>query len=250
MDTFSHFSLAALGSGVNWQANTTVFASLLGAMFLGFVVGYERSYHGRAAGMRTYGLVCMASAALTVISGHPEFWLTHVPGALPATPDPTRVIQGVITGVGFLCAGVIMKDGLNISGLTTSASLWAAAAIGVMMGIGMYIAAVLVTLLSLTCMMWVSRIEGKLPSKPAIAVVLTFAKGFEPNENALRKAANKRGYDIAMGSFVIQGQEGTVEWRFVAVAKGRRQGATLTALSTDLSHFEGVTKYHLSHARN
>ena len=250
METFHPFSLNTLWSGVNWQANATVLACLVGAMFLGFVVGYERSYHGRAAGMRTYGLVCMSSAALTVVSSHPEFWLAHVPGALLVTPDPTRVIQGVITGVGFLCAGVIMKDGLNISGLTTSVSIWTAAAIGVMMGLGMYIGAVLITLLSLTCMMWISRIEDKLPSKPAIAVVLTFTKGFEPNESALRNAASKRGYDIAMGSFEIQGQDGSVEWRFVAIAKSLRQGETLIALSTELGQYEGIAKYHLSHVKN
>ena len=234
---------------LHWQANLSVFASLLGAMVLGFVVGYERSYHGRAAGMRTYGLVCMATAALTIISGHPEFW--SLDALHPAPPvDPTRVIQGVITGVGFLCAGVIMKDGLNISGLTTSASLWAAAAIGVMMGIGMYISAVVVTLLSLACLMGVSKLESRLPARPAIAMVLRFAKQFSPDENQLRAAAARWGYDVAMGSFTIQCRDDQLEWRFVAVAKGRRKGASLTTLSTELRKFEGVDNFHLSHARN
>ena len=66
MDATPLSTLATLAMALHWQANLSVFTSLLGAMVLGFVVGYERSYHGRAAGMRTYGLVCMASAALTI----------------------------------------------------------------------------------------------------------------------------------------------------------------------------------------
>ena len=136
-------------------------------------------------------------------SDHPKFW--SLDALHPAAPvDPTPVIQGVITGVSFLCAGVIMKDGLNISCLTTSASLWAAAAIGVMMGIGMYISAVLVTMLSLACMMGVSKLESRLPARPAIAMVPRFSKQFSPNENQVRAAATRWGYDVARGSFTIQ----------------------------------------------
>lgn len=117
--------------------NLVVFAHLVGALLLGFVVGYERSFNGRAAGMRTYGLVCMTSAALTVIAGYPTQWYGgHTLQVVAA--DPTRVVQGIVTGVGFLGAGVIMKDGLNISGLTTAASLWASSAIGVLVGVGFY----------------------------------------------------------------------------------------------------------------
>lgn len=243
-NALSTFALTA-----HWHANLMVFASLFGAMLLGFVVGYERSYHGRAAGMRTYGLVCMASAALTVISGYPEFWASGSAAGAHQV-DPTRVIQGVITGVGFLCAGVIMKDGLNISGLTTSASLWAASAIGVMMGVGMHLNALLLTLLSLACMMGVSQLEGMLPARPAIALELRFVKNFIPDDAVLRLAASRWGYDIAMGSFSVQSQNGQIEWRFVAVAKGRHTGASLTTLSTELSDFEGIDNFHLSHARN
>src|SRR5574343_2045009 len=150
------------------QANVFIMLHLLGAMLLGMVVGYERAYHGRAAGMRTYALVCMASAALTVIGGYSSFWYG---GGTAQTVfnngDLTRVIQGVVTGIGFLCAGVIMKEGFSISGLTTAASLWAAAGIGVLVGVGLYLAAIFLALLSLVCMMGVSKLEGWLPARQA-----------------------------------------------------------------------------------
>ena len=89
--------------------NGVILLNLIGALLLGLLVGYERSYHGRAAGMRTYGLVCMAAAALTVIGGYPQFWFGGH-GAFSAGADPTRIIQGIVTGIGFLGAGVIMRE--------------------------------------------------------------------------------------------------------------------------------------------
>ncbi|MDO9193389.1 MAG: MgtC/SapB family protein, partial [Undibacterium sp.] len=73
MYTLSSY-VANFWSNAELGANAIIFLNLTGAMLLGFLVGYERSYHGRAAGMRTYGLVCMASAALVVITGYPDFW--------------------------------------------------------------------------------------------------------------------------------------------------------------------------------
>ena len=162
--------LAGFWSHSALEVNAVVFLNLLGALALGLLVGYERSYHGRAAGMRTYGIVCMASAALTVFAGYPDHWYGGGHATVLGVMDPTRVVQGIVTGVGFLGAGVIMKEGLNISGLTTAASIWASCAIGVLVGIGFYGAAILLALLSAALMMWGSRIEGNLPSRHAIAV--------------------------------------------------------------------------------
>ena len=94
MTELSFESLATYWSAQTLATNIVVFLNLLGALLLGLLVGYERSYHGRAAGMRTYGLVCMASAALTVIAGFPAYWYGGHAG-LVATADPTRIIQGM-----------------------------------------------------------------------------------------------------------------------------------------------------------
>src|SRR5512147_2859529 len=177
MAIIPHETLAAYWSTEEVTTNLIIFLNILGALALGLIVGYERSYHGRAAGMRTYGLVCMASAAITVVAGYPHHWYA---GQIATTlgPDPTRVIQGIVTGIGFLGAGVIMREGFNISGLTTAASIWACAAIGIMVGVGFYASAMLLTFLSALCMMWISKLESWLPSRPAIAVTLEFQKDF------------------------------------------------------------------------
>lgn len=231
------------------HANLIIFMNLTGAMLLGFLVGYERSYHGRAAGMRTYGLVCMASAALVVIAGYPDFW--YGGRALsPVNLDPSRTIQGVVTGIGFLGAGVIMREGFTISGLTTAASLWASSAIGVLVGVGFYAAAILLALLSAACMIWVYKLESWLPSRPAVSITMQFRPGFVPNEDALRRLALERGYEIAVGTLTISAKDGRIEWRFVAVAVNRKLAIRISGLAAELGVFDGVENYQLAHARN
>jgi putative Mg2+ transporter-C (MgtC) family protein len=214
-----------------------------------FLVRNERTYHGRAAGMRTYGLVCMASAALVVMTGYPDYWFGGRSG-IAATIDPTRTVQGIVTGIGFLGAGVIMKEGFNISGLTTAASLWASSAIGVLVCIGFYWAAILLALLSAFCMIWVTKFESWLPSRQAVAITLCFKQDFVPHEADLRQAGLKRGYELATGSLAIACREGRVEWRFVAVALNKKVAVGLSALSAELAALEGVESFSLAHARN
>lgn len=248
----TQISLTFLGtywSDAEIATNLVVFMNLLGALALGLIVGYERSYHGRAAGMRTYGLVCTASAALTVIVGYPAYWYGGHANIITGS-DPTRVIQGIVTGIGFLGAGVIMKEGFTISGLTTSASIWASSAIGVLVGIGFYGAAILLTLLSVFCMLGVSRLEAWLPNRQAVMLILRFRQGFVPRQEVLVRAAHERGYDIALGTLVIDYKDGRAEWRFIAVSRGRSNSTGIAELSSELTRFDGVETFHISHARN
>ena len=241
--------LASFWSAPVVASNLIVFFSMLGALLLGLLVGYERSYHGRAAGMRTYGLVCMASAALTIIAGYPGDWYGgQVVSGLGA--DPTRIIQGIVTGIGFLGAGVIMKEGFNISGLTTAASIWAASVIGVLVGVGFYLSAMLLALMSAMCMIGVPKIAARLPSRQAVAIHLQFKEGASPGVERLREAAKKRGYEVATGSISISMRDGKTEWNFVAVAFDKNSGAPLGDLANDLSKVEGVIGFQLTHARN
>lgn len=249
MNLLSLESLAAYWTGPEISTNIIVVLNLIGALLLGLVVGYERSYHGRAAGMRTYGLVCMASAALTVLAGHPGSWYGgHMAASVGA--DPTRIIQGVVTGIGFLGAGVIMREGMNISGLTTAASIWASAAIGVMVGVGFFAAAMMLALLSASCMVWGSKLEAWLPSRQAVKIVLRFKKEFIPHEDTLRRAALKRGYEIAIGSLSIKSDNGQPEWHFVAVSLRKQHGSSLADLASEIAQFDGVESFQLAHARN
>lgn len=231
-------------------ANCTAILNILGALFLGLLVGYERSYRGRAAGMRTYGLVCMASCSLTVIGGYPEFWYgSHVVVDADSV-GVTRIIQGIISGIGFLGAGVIMRDGMNISGLTTAASIWVVASIGIIVGIGFYGTAITMAVVSAIFMMWGFKIESLFPSRHAISITLHFAKGAVMTEEHIGRLVHEQGYEIAHGSFSIDLTEGQTIWRFVAVSYGRGRGTPLIKLSETFRAAEGIHNFHLAHARN
>lgn len=254
MHAIEGFYLAKFWSSQMVEVNLLVFMNLVGALLLGLLVGYERSYHGRAAGMRTYGIVCMASCALTVFAGFPGYWWggQGVSSVLQAGGvDPTRVIQGVVTGVGFLGAGLIMKEGLNISGLTTAASIWASSAIGVMVGIGFYGAAILLAVLSASLMMWGPKLEMRLPSRRAMGVTLAYAEGVEPEEKALKHAMHGWGYTVAEGTLQISRSHHQVHWQFVMVAlRSHPNPSSLFELSRGLQQIAGVATVKISHARN
>lgn len=118
---------------------TQVMLRLLCAMLVGMVIGTEREYSNRPAGMRTHILVALGAAAV-MLTSQMIFAQYNVYGA---TPDPARLPAQVITGVGFLGAGTIMREGSNVKGLTTAASLWAVACLGVAAGGGYYAVALL-----------------------------------------------------------------------------------------------------------
>lgn len=114
---------------------------LLMAALLGLAIGFEREIHGHPAGLRTHMLVALGSALFTVLSIH-GFLADAGPGVDPsrlAAVDPTRIAAQIVSGIGFLGAGAILKDGIVIRGLTTAASLWATSAVGMAAGAGEYV---------------------------------------------------------------------------------------------------------------
>lgn len=239
------------GSLQEFEINVSAILNIIGALFLGLFVGYERSYRGRAAGMRTYGLVCMSSCAVVVLGAHPESW--YGGGQSPEMlryVDPSRIIQGITTGIGFLGAGVIMRDGLNISGLTTAASIWTVATIGVLVGTGFHCAAITLSVLASILMLWGSKIEYYLPMRHAVSISILFSKDFPMSEDDMARLVHEQGYDIAKGSFSITQTHGQFEWRFVAVSRGKRRGASLLRLSEILKNAKGVQDFRIAHARN
>ena len=242
-------TLSAYWSSTQVSANVAIFLTLAGALLLGLIVGYERTYHGRAVGMRTYGLVCMSSAALTTFVGYPTLWYGgHA--ATAATVDPTRVVQGIVTGIGFLGAGIIMKDGFNTRGLTTAASVWSSCVIGVLVGVGFYAAAILLAGLSILCMLWVHRLEMWLPARLALSVTVQFKPGVAPHEHEFREAVRGYGYEMAEGSLAIHAQHGAAEWHFIATSQVRHKHTSMTELARVMGENELVESFHLSHCRN
>lgn len=148
-----------------------VLQHLCAALCAGGLIGLERSFHGRPAGFRTHALVCMSSSVLMLITVYQSMWYT--PHG-PVTLDPTRMAQGIMTGIGFLGAGVIMRDGLTVRGLTTAASIWITAGIGVLAGVGLYGAVVLATMLALGVLSVFRIVERRLPVERHARLIVRF----------------------------------------------------------------------------
>jgi len=138
----------------------TYIVELIIALALGMILGLERSFAGKNAGMRTYGLVSLGSALFVVISSG----LIERMGPLYGI-DPTRMAANVIVGIGFLGAGLIITQSEKVRGLTTAAGLWVSAAVGIASGFGMYPTAITATCLAIITFTLFATLEKKLRQK-------------------------------------------------------------------------------------
>jgi putative Mg2+ transporter-C (MgtC) family protein len=129
---------------------------LVGAAFLGGLIGFEREYHDQPAGFRTHILVTVGSALFTLVGA---YGIADFVGDNAVRFDPTRVAAQVVTGIGFLGAGAILRQGINVRGLTTAASIWVTASIGVAVALGFWAAAVITTAIALVSLFLLRPVE-------------------------------------------------------------------------------------------
>lgn len=139
---------------MDWQLELTIALRAFVATLLGVLIGIEREISRRGAGIRTYAAVALGASAFSAISGHIE-------GA-----DPSRIAANVVTGVGFLCAGVILRQSGRTVGLNTAAGLWATASVGMAVGLGMYTLGALLTALVILVMVSHRFFEARRISDP------------------------------------------------------------------------------------
>lgn len=156
------------------------------ALLAGGIIGIERAFHGREAGFRTHTLVCVSSSLLMLLMAY-QWHLIPQQFIDTVRTDPTRMAQGIMTGIGFLGAGVIIKEGLTVRGLTTAASIWMTASIGIVIGLGFYqpaIAATIITVITLSMFRW---IESMLPSMKYARLSIRFKRSNQSaDEDSLR----------------------------------------------------------------
>lgn len=142
------------------MSNYQILARLLLATMLSGLIGFERESHGRAAGFRTHILVCLGSTLMMMVS---IYIFDVYRGVAPV--DPGRIAAQVVTGMGFLGAGTILRAGPTVKGLTTAASLWSVAGIGLAVGCGFYFAAVVATILVFITLVIFSKMEAAFTPK-------------------------------------------------------------------------------------
>lgn len=216
----------------------------LGAAWLaGSMIGLERSYHGRPAGFRTHALVCLASALLMMVTTHQGQWFGANMPATAINTDPTRMAQGIMTGIGFLGAGVIFKEGLTVRGLTTAASIWVTAALGILFGIGFLFPAVIVTLITLLTLSLFRWVEARMPSQHFADHVMAYAIDSTPSEAEVRQLIGEQGFRIKSLSYRLI-QRGTVYEYHMTLQTLDRQN--LCRLAERLRNEGAVIEFRLS----
>jgi len=129
---------------MNWHWDLAILGQVVLSFILGGLIGVERESNDSPAGIRTYAAVCMGACVFGIASSHP-----HITEGYKTVIDSTRIAAQVASGIGFIGAGVIFKEGLNTVGLTTAATLWTTAALGVVVSFGLYFVSILTTALLL-----------------------------------------------------------------------------------------------------
>lgn len=167
---------------------------VLGALLAGALVGYEREYRGRAAGFRTHTLVALSSCVLVLAARYQMEWTQPFMSEEIVRIDPVRMSHGVLTGIGFLCGGVIFKEGLTVHGLTTAASLWTTSALGVLFGVGFYGLAAGATAATLFVLVIFRVIDAYMPGEFLIDTTLRYPVDNAPTESDLRKLLDSGGH--------------------------------------------------------
>ena len=215
---------------------------LICALAAGALIGAERSYNGRAAGLRTHALVAIAAAGGMSITLQPQL-VAHAfpPGTLRF--EPTRIGQGIMTGVGFLGAGVIFKEGVSVQGLTTAACIWATAALGMLFGLDMLGAGAAMTvgiLLTLVVMRW---LEDVLPHKAYALATFTFQTGLAPSETELEDLLDRHSVRLYDVSYAMLNEGNLLQYR-ANLATHRESG--LPKLAAQLTEVPGLIAFDLS----
>lgn len=148
---------------------------IVGATLAGTVIGAEREYRASPAGLRTHILVALSCCLLMLSAVHQMAWLNHAPIEVIRI-DPVRMAHGILTGIGFLCGGVIFREGFSVRGLTTAASLWMTATLGMLFGIGFYELAIFGAAATLVVLAAVSLTERYGPQRRIAHIRATYRR--------------------------------------------------------------------------
>ena len=217
-------------------SNEIILRLLLGTL-LGGIIGFERQTHGRPAGFRTQLLVCVACVLLMIISEN-----YYSQGTLPGDYirlDPTRIAAGAMTGIGFLGAGVILKTGLSVQGLTTAACIWIVAAIGLAIGTGQYLAATtgaVITFISL----WMLRIvETRIPRLTYRYITLVTDEAAD--ENTIISLFEEKGFKISKMDYEIAIAEKKKSFIFTIASRDRVSMKQLIDKVSSLGYIKNIS---------
>lgn len=217
-----------------------VFVKLLLAALAGGLIGFEREKHGRPAGLRTNLLVSLGSCVMMIVSE--AFYIKYGMHTADSTLrlDPGRVAAQIVTGVGFLGAGVILKEGASVRGLTTAASLWAVAGLGMAFGMGFHSLGAMATVLVLISLNLLKKLDPLIKKDRFLTLTIT-AVNRDGLLDELLTIFAARKLSITDISSHVDLVNDELFFQFVITQQQRRIGHELTGV---IKQLEGVRKIH------
>jgi putative Mg2+ transporter-C (MgtC) family protein len=215
---------------------------LLVATVAGGFIGLERSYHARPAGFRTHVLVCVASSLLMLVTMNQAKWFTGAPLGIVRV-DPTRMAQGIMTGIGFLGGGVIVREGLTVRGLTTAASIWVTAAIGILAGIGFYNTVLIGTVITIGTLTVFRKVESRMPSQIFANNTIVFGRDNYMSETEVRELLSINGFSVANISYRLMEKGERLEYRMNVCTM---DSGNIEKLSKTLLGLASIVEFNIS----
>lgn len=217
-----------------------IFWPLVGALLAGGLIGLEREWRGRPAGLRTHILVSLSSCLLMLAALHQTHWAFDDLPRDNIMTDPTRMAHGVLTGIGFLCAGVIFRQGFSIHGLTTAASLWMTSALGLLFGAGLVELAAIATLVTVTILVGLKLVSSRLPSWSEADVKVSWTRGDLETARQVAEAISLTCSKSTSETYGVDAGLQFCNWRLRV-----RRRAAFDALAERLAMLEGVKGFKI-----
>ena len=207
---------------------------LLGAL-IGGIIGFERELHGRAAGFRTQLLVCVAAVLIMVISENYYFHLHNLDSTLRI--DPARLSAGALMGIGFLGAGVIIKSGYRVRGLTTAASIWIVSAIGLAIGGGLYLEGILTFTITIIVLVVLRIVERKIEIVRFKTIIVSTPINVDNAEETIKSTLSSCGFIILSVDYEKNRSHGENTYSFTVSTKNN---AAIKQIFIKLSSLEFI----------
>ncbi|GJL80313.1 MAG: methyltransferase [Nitrospinaceae bacterium] len=221
----------------DWLIDSSVFFRVLLALVLGGAIGLERELHGRPAGLRTHVMVCLGSAILMLASEYSQKTLGEMGSAVY---DPDRVAAGIITGIGFLGAGAILREGNLVRGLTTAGSIWFVAGLGIVIGKKFYPLAICATLAALMVLVLFRYVENWVSVQNyRDLVVKVDSEAYEKVSGTCEAKLKVSGMNIDDKHFTFDRMNSEVEIKYTVTFK---KGDLKEGMIMELSRLAGVKK--------
>ena len=219
-----------------------ILVKLVLAAVAGGAVGLEREKHGRPAGLRTHLLVALGACIMMIVSEAFQLKYAAFDGNSAVRMDPGRTAAQIVTGIGFLGAGVIIKEGITVRGLTTAASLWLVAGLGMAFGMGLFIPGAMTTVLALLSLIFLKKLEPIIKKDRYLDLTVT-ARNRPGLQDEIERLFLARGMQITDIRSHVDLLHGEVTFEYVLTQHRRRMGRELTE---EVSILDGVHKirYH------